>query len=275
MSPVTAASQAYLQAWERFSKWCDQEGRTAMPCTSGTLADYVEHLISDGGMAPASLRVYVSAIRSRHPLAERPSPAEASGLIAAWKTQQGQRQRKTTMLTADQLEGLIATCGAGKIRDRRDAAILTLAVGSSAQAQELEALRPSDVEVSDEGVTVRTAAGPRFAHHVPRSLLDPVSAMRAWRACLEEHGLVSQWAFPLVEVTDLVRLESPSTRHTMRQIVQRRGKEAGLDGRGLTFRTLRASFVAGRGEASFSEQVIAEQATWLPPIPAPRYSRNS
>lgn len=275
MTEMWERSTAYRRAWERFMRWCEQEDRVALPCTSATLAAYVDHLVATSNMAPASLRVHVSAIRSKHPSEARPSAAEAGQKIAAWKTslkQSGRQQRQTQMLTSTQLESLIATCRARGLRDLRDAAILTLAVSSGAQAQELEALTPDAIEVHPSGVALRTQVAARFAHTVPNSLLDPVEAMTSWQQRLVSEGVVSKWAFPLVDVQGVLRPDVPSTRHTMRQIIQRRGNEAGLNTKGLTFRSLRASFVAGRNEAAFSEQVIAEQATWLAPIPRPRYA---
>lgn len=265
----------YGQAWQQFEAWCGRAGESALPCSDETLTGYVAHLIELGRMSPGTLRVHVCAIRARHSDSERPEAKAARGLIAAWKTESfsaGRLARPVSMLTEEQLTALLATCDSGSLRDRRDAAIITLAIGTAAQAQQLEGLRRCELSIEESGVTVRSETGlTGFAPRLANPRLDPVESMSMWLRTLEEIGAVSSFAFPLVDVQDRVHVESPSTRHTFRQIVQRRGLAAGLEEKRLTFQTLRASFIAGRGEAAFSESILAQQATWLPPLPSPRY----
>ncbi|SPL88390.1 putative integrase/recombinase [[Actinomadura] parvosata subsp. kistnae] len=65
--------RSYTAGWSRFGDWCTAAGRTALPCTAETLAEFVSAM-ADRGDAPASLRRMMAAVRSLHRLATRPMP---------------------------------------------------------------------------------------------------------------------------------------------------------------------------------------------------------
>src|SRR4051812_9188319 len=58
-------SRAYARQWAAFTDWCAEHGRTELPATGETLAEYVAHL-ADAGRSPATIEQAVAAIRTAH-----------------------------------------------------------------------------------------------------------------------------------------------------------------------------------------------------------------
>jgi hypothetical protein len=60
-----ATRRAYAGDWERFTTWCATAGRSALPASPETLAEYVSAL-ADAGKAPATITQAVASIRTAH-----------------------------------------------------------------------------------------------------------------------------------------------------------------------------------------------------------------
>ena len=62
-APSTRAQ--YENRWQLFTAWCSDRAEDPVHCSVPTILEFLQSLL-DGGRAPATLRVYVAAISSRH-----------------------------------------------------------------------------------------------------------------------------------------------------------------------------------------------------------------
>uniref|UniRef100_UPI001EF6F493 site-specific integrase n=1 Tax=Frankia sp. CiP3 TaxID=2880971 RepID=UPI001EF6F493 len=57
--------RAYTRQWTQFTAWCTRAGRSAMPCSDATLAEYASAL-ADADAGTATIEQAISTIRRRH-----------------------------------------------------------------------------------------------------------------------------------------------------------------------------------------------------------------
>ncbi|MGX1975800.1 tyrosine-type recombinase/integrase [Streptomyces kronopolitis] len=226
--------------------------------------------------APASLRVYIAAIRASHSEADRPGVDEANRLVRAWKTEReatGEKQRSAPLLTEQELSTLVSVCSDRSPRGVRDAAIFVLAWSTASHVSEIAALQVRDVEINELGVTVQRPTGLRaYAARTGHPVLDPVKTLRAWLLLLAGRG--SSHDAPLfcsLDRRSRIQASVPMDRQALHRAMVRRCREAGMDGRGFTFRSLRASSYGGRSEVGFEVSQLSAQGLWLPAVIEIRY----
>ena len=206
-APPPNTSTQYRSAWNRFTAWCDQEGRVALPCTTATLVEYVGHLIRQD-RAPSTIRVAMSAIRSRHRDDQQPGTREAGKLLRAHartRARAGRTPRQAPGITTELLERLVATCdaetGPRRLAGVRDAALLTVGWGMLARRSELAALTIEQVRLEAGGVEVFVAMSKTdqqadgettWVPAVPdQPTVCPVVRVGAWLAALRERGITT------------------------------------------------------------------------------------
>ncbi|GAB3181043.1 site-specific integrase [Streptomyces incanus] len=201
-APPANTSRTYGSALGQFRAWCAENGRVPMPCTTATFVEYVGHL-AQRDLAPSSVQVHMSAIRSAHPDGQQPGTKEARQIPRRHGREWARRRtpRKAPPIRTAALSAMVATCTAADDRERpkalRDAALLALGWGMLSRRSELANLLIEHLVVENDGVTVRVAFSKtdQAAHgadtFVPADpALCPVVRVRAW---LEElrHGLTS------------------------------------------------------------------------------------
>lgn len=205
-APPANTSRTYGSALGQFHTWCAESGRVPMPCTTATFVEYVGHLVQRD-LAPASVQVHMSAIRSAHPDGQQPGMKEARQLLRGHARDWARRRapRKAPPIRTAALSAMVATCTAADERERpkalRDAALLTLGWGMLSRRSELANLLVEHLAVEDDGVTVRVAFSKtdQAAHgedtFVPADpdtpSLCPVVRVRAWLEELRRHGITS------------------------------------------------------------------------------------
>ncbi|MDV9191575.1 hypothetical protein R6L23_25780, partial [Streptomyces sp. SR27] len=81
-APPANTSRTYTSAWRKFERWCAEEGRVPLPCTTATFVEYVGHLVR-ADASPATIRVHMSAIRSQHPDEQKPGTEKAGEAVRA------------------------------------------------------------------------------------------------------------------------------------------------------------------------------------------------
>lgn len=72
-----ATRKAYELDWTAFAAWCAMTGFDSLPAEPGTVARYLKHAAS-GGLAPTSLRRYLSSITHYHREAGLESPTSCA-----------------------------------------------------------------------------------------------------------------------------------------------------------------------------------------------------
>jgi integrase len=221
---------AYERHWAPYERWCHLRGRTPLPATAETLAEYVHHLTSTttqygGPPSPSTINHVLGCIQAVHKhtgqisdvrlarLALRAYRREASAAQGPSDSGEGTarggrrgRQRSAPVAVA-QLRilvfALLAAVGAGRlhpIKGQRDHVALVLAFAMASRASEITTLDIADLAFSNRGlaVTVRSsktdqdAVGVRVHIKYGKHLETcPVRLTQAWIDTLTAHGITS------------------------------------------------------------------------------------
>ncbi|WP_019634529.1 tyrosine-type recombinase/integrase [Actinomadura atramentaria] len=190
LAPATV--RAYERHWAAFSRWCWLRGRSALPATAATLAEYVHHLTTTvtqygGPPGPATIEQVLGCVQSAHQLngtpvnarlarlalrdyrrevrARRDRAADTGGTAGTAGPVPLPRSRQSLPITADVLRpmvhALLDGVAAGElaaVRVLRDQCALVLGLALAARASEVRNLRVGDVRFTEHGLSVRIAA---------------------------------------------------------------------------------------------------------------------
>ncbi|SQD99526.1 Integrase family protein [Parafrankia sp. Ea1.12] len=192
----------YTYAWSRLTGWCNEQGRSALPATAETLAEYTATLISRDA-APASIDQALAVVQRRHRDQGQASPDTATARLLLWayrrdRAEQGKTVRRSAPVTVEPLRVMVDAAGpVDTPAGLRDRLLLVLGFSLMARRSELVGLDLADVAAVPEGleVTVRTSKTDRDSAGtvvpVPYGSdpsLCPVRLYRVWAAMLAEHG---------------------------------------------------------------------------------------
>jgi site-specific recombinase XerD len=195
-------ARAYRADRAAFTAWCEQDGRTAIPCTPETLTEYAAHLARDD-KAPKTIERALSAIRTMHDLAGHPVPS-LKGARAVIKDHQttraedGKRTKQAAPILIDDLRKMIDTRSPDTAAGIRDRALIVLGWAMMARRSELAALRLSEVTETADGleVWVRKSKTDQGANGVAVAIpygthpdTCPVRLVRAWTELLTAEGI--------------------------------------------------------------------------------------
>lgn len=195
--------KAYGRALAAFTAWCTSHGRSSLPATAETLAEYVAGM-ADAGRAPSSIEQAIAAIRTAHRVAGHagaPDTERARLVLRSHRRERaeaGQRATQAPPVTIKSLRRMIEATDAATLTGARDRLLLVLGFALMGRRSELAALHISDVTETDDGLEVlirasktdQDAIGAVVA--IPfggRPDTCPVRLLRAWRAALDEHGV--------------------------------------------------------------------------------------
>lgn len=191
---------AYGRQWSAFTAWCSTAGRTPLPATAETLAEYVSHL-ADLDRAPSTVEQAIAAIRTLHRHAGHLGQPDTAGALAVLKAhrheraQAGKRKRKAPPVTLRPLRAMIDATDAATLIGLRDRVMVVLGFAMMARRSELSALHIRDITITDDGlvVLIRTSKTDKDATGaevtIPRGShpdTDPVRVVRAWLAALAD-----------------------------------------------------------------------------------------
>ena len=222
-----ATWQAYGSVWRRFSAWCEERGARALPATAGDVGAYLAERIAQG-RAPSTITVTAGAISAQHRDAGLPDPTREESVIRLITEQRSLRRdaaRQGDPLTSDQLEQVLAAIP-DTATGRRDRALLLVMRDCRLRPSEAAALRWRDVAAGGVAVAVpRAQAGGSVAvelwlvgERTRQALADLLPDAER-----DPGELVFRAAAP--------RSGRPLTGITVSDIVRRRVKDAGLEGR--------------------------------------------
>lgn len=270
-SVPSSTSRAYSYDWTGFETWCSETGRTPLPCTTETLAEYVSAL-ADLGRAPATIMRAVSAIRVAHKISGH-YPPDTLAARAVVKTYRNERAdsgipnaRPAKALSVRQLKVINGALDGDGVTGLRDRLIFVLGWAMMARRGELARLNIADVSEVEHGldITVRKAKADQMAVGravaVPYGsdpLTCPVRLMRAWVALLAARGITDGPLFRRVDKyghipgqhnVQVAGNGDPTGRMnsaSIRLVVRRSALKAGLSPDGLKAHSLRAGGATG------------------------------
>lgn len=281
---------AYAKDWKAYDAWCEAQGRTALPATPQTLADYVTHLIGLG-RAPSTINRVMGTIRRAHRdkgYEGRPDTRAAKAVLKPYqreRAQQGLRAKQATPAVVDTIRAMVDTYDADTLAGIRNRAIVVLGFAIMARRSELCALDLADLREVSEGleVTIRTSktdqegAGATVA--VPYGSFPetcPVRTVRAWREALAERGIVEGPLFRRIDRHGrLGGTEGAAGRggdrmsgQTVRDVIRTAAQRAGLpNADGYTAHSLRAGGATSAAANNAPASSIATQGRWSPKSP--------
>ena len=277
--------RVYAGDWSRFTAWCATAGRTALPATAATLAEYVDTL-AGAGKAPSTIERAQAAIVTAHRTAGHPRPDTtlSRAVLRAYRrerAQNGATIRKATPASVRALRLMLDGLNPATVAGLRDRALLLLGFALAARRSELAALNIEDLNETAEGIEVlirtsktdresagRTVAVPRGA----RTGTCPVKAVQAWLALLAGHGRTSGPLFLRVDRWGQLG-RAPSGRGTpdgrltgqaVATVVRRAALAAGLDPDALwSGHSLRRGLATEARRAGHDQIRIGRHGGWV------------
>jgi site-specific recombinase XerD len=198
----TETRRAYERGWAQFAEWCNAHGRTALPATPQTLAEYVSALV-DEDKAPSTVEQTIAAIRTAHKYAGHrglPETDQARAVLRVHKrerAERGQRKRKAPAVVLDVLRAMVDALDIETVTGVRDRALIVLGFAMMGRRSELAALRVSDLVFTEDGLTVLVRSSKTDQDAVGAEVkipygshpsTCPVRTLRAWLAALSENG---------------------------------------------------------------------------------------
>ncbi|MEV3926084.1 tyrosine-type recombinase/integrase [Actinomadura coerulea] len=209
-------TRAYTRHWATFTRWCELTGRTPLPATRETLAEYVHHLTGTTTQygkppAPGSIDAMLSCVQSAHKLAGLDCDPRLSRMaLRAYRKQRAahpdpalrHRVRRAPEIDVAALRAMIIAIGdaaeAGRmhpLRAERDQLVLVLGFAMMGRRSEVAALDIEDLAFTGRGLVVKVrrsktdqdAVGSEvILKHGRRPQTDPVALLRAWVARLAD-----------------------------------------------------------------------------------------
>ncbi len=227
--------RAYRSDWADFSRWCEQQGRTALPAEPETVCLYLAARAA-AGARPSTIRRRLAAIGKVHLAAGHLLPPtrhlSVRRVMAAIEAR-GPAPVGRRALLAEELRLIVGRLPAGTRAGARDRALLLLGFAGRLRSSELVGLDCEDLEEVESGLRIRVRSGP--AGHLGRRIgvafgpepeTCPVAAVQVWRRAA---GIVTGPLFRPVNRHDQVlprRLDPQSVALVVKRAVRHIGREA-------------------------------------------------
>lgn len=198
--------RAYTGDRAAFRRWCALVGRSPLPATAETAAEYATYLAVGGALqadgsrcgpaAPRTIERALSAIRTEHRengYRDAPDLAGARRVLKdhrKTRSDSGVRDRQATALAVDDLRAMVAACDPDTLAGARDRALIVLGFSMMVRRSELITLNAvGDITEVPQGLDVlirwsktdQDAIGELVAvHYGARPETCPVRLLRAW-----------------------------------------------------------------------------------------------
>ncbi|MET0885013.1 MAG: tyrosine-type recombinase/integrase [Mycetocola sp.] len=163
-------SRAYLSDWAAFERWCQENGRTALPASDATVSTYLSDRAAvldtktgEFTYAPSTISRWLTSINVKHHEKGFPVPgdlAKVKRTLAGIRRGHVRPTRRMAPLLLDDLKkvlkGIDTQSYPAGIIGHRDAAILVMGFAGAFRRSELASRRIGDVTVhSEDGLHVR------------------------------------------------------------------------------------------------------------------------
>jgi site-specific recombinase XerD len=292
--------RAYERAWNEFTAWCQRTGRTPLPATSATLAEYIAYLCYERvpttpygapipdrtGLSPRTVSQAQWAVIKAHELAEvdPPHTQKAVQVIQGYKDRLAEARdprampQKATAADRDALLKLQEAVAGDGLIGLRDQVMFLLHMFLGLRISELIALNVEDVAILPQGLLAsiyRKKTRKFQVTAIPREDA-PVAVELAgkWIGELASRGRTSGPLFPRIDKHDNVGAGgtgSPGPRGEARdgrmsvqsteERIQRAFTLAGLKGR-WTGHSFRRGFATEAARNDVDRLTIARGGGW-------------
>ncbi|MBG0818329.1 tyrosine-type recombinase/integrase [Planomonospora sp. ID82291] len=217
---------AYSGDWQRFTTWCGREGRTALPATPETVAEYATHLTWKEGKAISTVDRALSSIRVRHAAAglAKPDLTGARKVLTGYADHLARigdpraQPRRAAAADLPSLRAMLTAMDRTTLVGKRNAALLLLGFITAARESELIAVDLEHITMHPKGMEVRLYRGKKkqlqqlaVKSGTQGTETCPVHAYREWVQALAAHGRTSGPVF--VRIDQHGNLGVTMTRH--------------------------------------------------------------
>lgn len=262
--------RAYTAALGRLDTWLAELDR---PLIDPTLAEYLSELF-ETGKTPAVAALVVAAVKFRAKLTgtEIPvGPATArvlAGFRRAGRTR-GRGQVEGVRWEQADAAAALATNGEARLAGLRDAAILAVASDALLRVSELAALTVADLDLTEQTITVQRSKTDQEGSGAVQFLGKPtVQRVQAWLTAAAIHE------GPLFRaLTKGGKIRSGLSDRSMRTIIARRAKAAGVPGR-VSGHSLRVGSAQSLAAAGASVVEMQQAGRWKSPSMPGQYARK-
>jgi integrase len=248
--------RAYAGDWQRFTSWCQDYGRAALPAEVTTLAAFVTSL-AEAGKKVATIQRHCASISKAHQLAKLPTPTDDrqfKDLLEGISREKGVRQHQAPAFTLAYFKRVVQSISLERPGGVRDRALLLLGLAGAFRRDELAKVDLQHLHFDADGLIVdlpasktnqKGEAEEKAIFFSPDRRTCPVRAVQDWVNYLAEHGrsegplFVSFHkgqrlsrrrlsTFSLNEIVQL-RLGAPYTAHSLRASFVTIAKLKGID----------------------------------------------
>lgn len=270
-----STKRAYARQLERFTAWCAERGRTPLPATGETLAEFVSHL-ADLDLGPSSIDQAITAIRTHHRMNgfhDQPNTEGARRVLKVHRRERadaGRRSHKAPPIVLERLRLMVEATPADTLLGKRDRALFVVGFAMMARRSELAALNIADVVEDEDGLTVLVRSsktdqeGIGAEVHIPAGVhsdTDPVRVVRRYLAALAELGIINGRLFRSVDRHG--RPGGSISPDGVNKAVREGARRAGLDGADLfSAHGLRAGGATSAYRAGAPVSAITAQGRW-------------
>ncbi|TCN30144.1 site-specific integrase [Sinorhizobium americanum] len=272
--------RAYRSDWEDFQSWTAARGKSALPASPATVANYASSMASAGKKVPTIARK-LAAIRFFHRGAGEENPTDNAGVAAILKGIRrtvGTAARQKAPATVNVIHALLARIDPETLQGKRDRALLLLGFAGALRRSELVEITVEDLTFSDEGVDVflprsktdQEAKGQSVAV-LNGKALKPADRLKEW---LSAAGITSGPIFRRINRGDHLTADA-LTSQSVALIVKKYADAAGLDVERLSGHSLRAGFVTSAAENRASISRIMEVTRHRDPRTVETYVRRA
>jgi integrase len=257
--------RAYKHSWQRFTKWCTEYNRAALPANAETVRYFAGWCLSERPrkLRLNSVRINLSAIKFKHRQAHLPIPfddALACLMRGAARKLKGDKGCKKEALTVALLERMLVELeSAPGLIAARNRAIFLFGFASGWRRSEIAGLQREDLFLTSAELKMHLGAsktdqiGEGREIRIPcaaRPFLCPIRALEAW---LQVRG---NWPGPLfcaIQPTNWLKGEAVLKRKGIRgdsiaYAVQRSLAKIGEDPHLYGGHSLRAGFITTSSE---------------------------
>ena len=188
--------EAYRKGWERFERWCADEGVHPLRASDEDVSRWLIHLAAIGGLHPGSIGIYRSAVNKSYEIHGLSSPVKSPLVRATMRIVRRdywQRSHAVEALRDHHVAKMISLCPSSLI-GYRDAAILAIGFSCALRRSELIGLAVQDVRFLDDEeedshskmiVTVRQSKTDQSGAGQSIPVIDgnkirPITRLRRW-----------------------------------------------------------------------------------------------
>jgi integrase len=235
--------RAYAGDWRRFTTWCREHGRAALPADVPTMAAFITSL-AEAGKKVATIQRHCASVSKAHQMAGFPTPTDDrqfKTLLEGISREKGVKQKQAPAFTLAYFKRVVQGIDTARPDGVRDRALLLLGLAGAFRRDELASLDLAHLRFDDDGLVVelprsktnqKGEAEEKAIFFAPDRRSCPVRAVKEWVELLQQHGRTSGplllsfhkgqrlsrrrlSTFSLNEIVCL-RLGAPYTAHSLR-----------------------------------------------------------